>query len=611
MKHQPTELQIMKTLLISSYSELMRFLQSTLSVAFASAFLLLLTSPLSHAGHIAMKGERAGALPLTSFQDISSAGPLTHVYIGSDLSAQVNHVADGTTGEFYPPGSVPGDSGTFIAMNGELYAPDFGSHGVTATNGLGTYTPFTPVSQTGVTGSGTASDPFKVVTTVNVGATGLLIQQTDTYIVGDESYHSNIMITNSGGTAANGVLYRAADSFLSGSDSGYGFTETFGTANAVGCSVNPDNNPPGRIEEWIPSTGGNSFYQASYGSIWSWIGTKTPFPDTCDCEILEDNGSGISWNFSIPGGSSATYSQSTAFSPLGKEPLVTSKTADSDTSQPGAQNGYTITLSNPNPDPVSVTSVTDTLPGEFSYITGSTTGFTTSDPTINGQNLTWTGPFLVAASSSVSLHFEVTVAIQPGDYFNEAGGDADGGYTVTGTGPTAEVTVTSNASLTLLKAGSRVWHFGVGAFDIDMPLTGNSGVEDRCSNTYTAVFTFDDSVTSGDVAIVSGSATVESVIGNGDELQAKLKNVTDAEILTLRVSNINGDGQQYGDIPFGFLQGDVNANRVVDKPDANQIRLDKNQTINGSNFRDDIDLSGVVDRKDLHGVTSHLGNSLP
>jgi len=38
-------------------------------------------------------------------------------------------------------------------------------------------------------------------------------------------------------------------------------------------------------------------------------------------------------------------------------------------------------------------------------------------------------------------------------------------------------------------------------------------------------------------------------------------------VVTLHVQNINGDGLPHGDVPFGFLTADVNANRVVDRPD--------------------------------------------
>src|SRR5205085_5343513 len=92
--------------------------------------------------------------------------------------------------------------------------------------------------------------------------------------------------------------------------------------------------------------------------------------------------------------------------------------------------------------------ITDTLPAGFSYVSGSTTGLTTSDPAVSAQMLTWIGPFPMAPNSSVSLHFNVIVSSAPGDYFNEAGGTAGGDFTVAGTGPTARITVTTQPTPT-------------------------------------------------------------------------------------------------------------------------------------------------------------------
>jgi hypothetical protein len=75
-----------------------------------------------------------------------------------------------------------------------------------------------------------------------------------------------------------------------------------------------------------------------------------------------------------------------------------------------------------------------------------------------------------------------------------------------------------------------------------MPLTGTSGVEDRSASTYNAVFTFNAPVTSGEVSLVSGIATVGSITFNGNSMTAQLTGVTAAETVVLRVQNINGDG---------------------------------------------------------------------
>jgi hypothetical protein len=166
--------------------------------------------------------------------------------------------------------------------------------------------------------------------------------------------------------------------------------------------------------------------------------------------------------------------------------------------------------------------------------------------------------------------------------------------------------------LNLLSAASRLTHAGAGTFDVSMPLTGDvSGVEDRSSSTYNAVFTFNGAVTSGEVLVVSGTATVGPISFSGNTMTAQLTGVTSAEVVTLRVQNINGDGQQHGDVPFGFLTADVNANRIVDRPDQQQISADRGQPVTAGNFRDDINLSGRVDRPDLQSVQINRGHSIP
>src|SRR4029450_7093313 len=126
----------------------------------------------------------------------------------------------------------------------------------------------------------------------------------------------------------------------------------------------------------------------------------------------------------------------------------------------------------------------------------------------------------------------------------------------------------STSGINLLSAASRLTHGAAGTFDISMPLTGISGVEDRSSSTYNAVFAFDGPVSSGQVTVLSGTATVGTILFSGNTMTAQLTGVTSAEVVTLRVQNINGDGQLHGDVPFGFLTADVNGNRTGDGPDG-------------------------------------------
>lgn len=244
------------------------------------------------------------------------AGPLTQVSIGVDLSCQVQHTGDSLL-EFFSSSATPGDCGTFVATGGNLYTPDFTNHDRTATSSLGTRTAFTAVSQSAVSGSGSSASPRQVTTVGDAGGTGLRITQVDKYIGGQESYRTDVKITNTGSGQQSGVIYRAGDCYLQNSDIGYGFSTP--STRAVGCSANANNSPPGRIEEWFPLTAGNSFTEDGYSSVWGQIGAKTAFPNACaQCTNRLDNGAGISWNFDLAPGASATFSHYTTFSPTGR-----------------------------------------------------------------------------------------------------------------------------------------------------------------------------------------------------------------------------------------------------------------------------------------------------
>jgi len=168
-----------------------------------------------------------------------------------------------------------------------------------------------------------------------------------------------------------------------------------------------------------------------------------------------------------------------------------------------------------------------------------------------------------------------------------------------------------SSALNLLNAASRLTHGTAGTFDIPMPLTGTSGVEDRVAGTYNAVFTFNAPVSSGQVQVISGTATVGAITFNGNSMTAALTGVTSAEIVTLRALNINGDGLPHGDVPFGFLAADANANRLVDKPDQIQIQGQINQPVTSANFVDDVNADGQITRADANLVKTNKGHSIP
>ena len=370
--------------------------------------------------------------------EITSTGPLTNIGISSDLNCSVNHTGD-TAGEFYGGTAC----GTFVTVGEEHYGP------ASVPAGYAGKPAYTPVSQTAVTGSGTSGDPYKIVTVVELGSSGLQLTETDSYVVGDESYRTDVQLHNTSASSIEAIVYRAGDCYLQNSDLGFGSVET--STGAVACVSAVEESPevfvPGsRIEQWFPLSPGSSYYEAGYFEVWNATVSGAAFPNSCRCTEHIDNGGGLSWNVTIPAGGSITRSNLITFSPLGHLPLATTKTADSASASPGGADGYTITISNPNTSAVSLTAITDTLPTGFTYTPGSTTGATTSDPTVSAQTLTWKGPISVPAEAggkagTVTLHFGVTVASAPGTYFNNAGGEADE-FTIAPTGDTAPVTVT-------------------------------------------------------------------------------------------------------------------------------------------------------------------------
>ncbi|MFL5766647.1 MAG: hypothetical protein ACJ758_02235, partial [Actinomycetota bacterium] len=332
--------------------------------------------------------------------------PLT-VRITPDLNCAVNHQGD-TAGEFYGNTAC----GTFLYVGdpndtnnpGTFYGP------ATVPAGPAT-TPFTPAGSQTFTGTGTNADPEKVVTTVDAGSTGLHITQTDTYVSGQESYQTSVQVTNTTGSPISAELYRAGDCYLQNSDTGFGARDT--QTGAVSCvGVEPGSSPPTpgeRIIQWYPISAGSQNYEAGFGQVWSAVASGNPLPNTCRCNEVVDNGAGLSWGITVPANGTLRRSQITTFSPLGIQPLSTSKTADDSSVSPGQQTGYTITVHNPNVNDVTLSDVTDSLPSGFSYVSGSTTdgdGNPVPDPD-GTSNLTWNGPFTAPASGDFSIHFNV------------------------------------------------------------------------------------------------------------------------------------------------------------------------------------------------------------
>ena len=240
--------------------------------------------------------------------EIASEGPLTRVIITGDLNCQVAHEADASL-EFF--GGDLGACGTFMAAGGTLFGP------VDIPSGAIGQTGWTPVSQTPVSGAGRVGDPFRIVTVVEAGESGLRVEQTDSYVIGEESYRTDLRVINDGAGEQQVVVFRAADCYLQDSDVGFGRVDN----GAPACVISQASDA--RIEQWVPISPGSRFVEGAYSSVWQLVSAQQPFPDTCLCDQSVDNGAGLSWEATVAGGGSVTLSHLTFFSPEGRRAETT------------------------------------------------------------------------------------------------------------------------------------------------------------------------------------------------------------------------------------------------------------------------------------------------
>ena len=212
---------------------------------------------------------------------------------------------------FYRSTSTTGDAGFFLAFpapsgSTDLDATVYGFDGNAGPSGLEDYE---PVSQALATGSGTATDPLKQVTTYAVNPTGtrlVEVTQTTTYVNGAQQFGVRWDVKNSSTVALKLKALAAADFYFDGSDRGTGiYTE--GPPRFVG-GTNADTGNSGGFSEVTGGTSTSlpwSHYQAlAWGSdatdVWpkvesSAASTAKTFDDTVVGEPV-DNAGGVEWD---------------------------------------------------------------------------------------------------------------------------------------------------------------------------------------------------------------------------------------------------------------------------------------------------------------------------
>jgi len=164
-------------------------------------------------------------------------------------------------------------------------------------------------------------------------------------------------------------------------------------------------------------------------------------------------------------------------------------------------------------------------------------------------------------------------------------------------------------------AVSRKTHGGAGTFDINLPLTGNVGIECRsggATNDYQMIINFATSVTVGSASVSSGTGSVSGFSVSGSQVTVNLTGVTNVQRIAVTLFNVN-DGTNRGNVPvpMGMLIGDVNGNASVNATDVAQTKSQVGQPVGMSNFREDVNANGTISATDVAIVKSDVGTSLP
>jgi hypothetical protein len=276
-------------------------------------------------------------VPPTNTEAVSfPGGPLT-VSVGPLGQCQSTYT--GASGNYFDPESILGDCGFFLEFpSGGVGQPTalqdttWGFDGSAGPTGVNQYV---PVSQSPVTGSGAADDPYTEVTVFKVvdfeGDEDAVVTETTTYVDGALQFTSSYSVKN---TSAATIYFRsiyAGDLYVGGEDYGTGVFES-GPQRFVG-GQNVETGAIGGFQEaaapalpWSSFAEGcwNDVYEESEGrcsganpsdyGIWHEIETTAEEPQTFN-ETIEpndvDNAVGVEWdqllNDGLPAGGEQAF----------------------------------------------------------------------------------------------------------------------------------------------------------------------------------------------------------------------------------------------------------------------------------------------------------------
>ena len=170
--------------------------------------------------------------------------------------------------------------------------------------------------------------------------------------------------------------------------------------------------------------------------------------------------------------------------------------------------------------------------------------------------------------------------------------------------------------LQLTSAVSRMTHGGAGDFDVNLPLTGEPGVECRNgTGNFKMVVTFSNTVASGNASVTSGIGSVAgSPAFNGNTMTVNLTGVADVQKLTVNLSNVTDSFAQVMPdtaISVNMLIGDTSGNKTVNASDVGQTKAQSGLSVTITNFREDVIPNGSINVSDIGQVKVDAGHGVP
>jgi hypothetical protein len=258
---------------------------------------------------VALAAVLAALLATPALGAVSLGGSPLNVTVGERGQLQAFRVERTVDpGIFYHPQQQLGDAGFFLAFPATnpigLAGNVFGFDGTAGA--LSGFTDYTTGAQNTVTGSGSAADPLKQVSTYSAGP-NVLVTQTTTYVNGSQEFRVHWDVKNQTGTSLTYKAFGAADFFFEGDDAGTGiFTQ--GPPRFVG-GTNVDSGSSGGFVEVSPTW---THYQAlNYPDVWNKLNdaadTTNPVLDDTILATPDDNAGAVEWDDTLANNTTKSY----------------------------------------------------------------------------------------------------------------------------------------------------------------------------------------------------------------------------------------------------------------------------------------------------------------